>query len=453
MYLLRVIYPALMSIARTFVRRESGRELSFQRRMRAADWKTQLSYSRKRAIEYANHMAEVSPAYRKLLRQWEVCLPIREENWQTLPTLCKKDLQQDPNSWFNSTLQPDSVSWSSTSGSSGEPFRFPETRESRMAEFISAELNMRDIGWRPGMPEALIKVLPPKITGLRRCIRQMLGTLPVSFSAINYRADDTPMIVEAINRAGVQYLKSYPTVLLLLAEEMLKRNLRCHVPMIIVFGEGLSPARAQVIEEAFQAKVYRDYGGSEAMHIGFQCTKCPSYRLDLARFYVEVLDGNTPVPYGQAGEIVVTSFRNSAFPFVRYRMGDVAAMIDPETRCPCGGGVWRLGEIQGRIIDVIYTPNGERLDAAFLVVVMEHAHDHILAYKFLQREPDLVEVLYVPRHERAMQHLAPIEKQIVDRVKGGLRLTWTSVPEISPDPSGKRKILVPLKQEWKTSVE
>ncbi len=453
MYLLRTIYPALMSLARTFVRRESGRELRLQRRLRAAGRETQLAYSRRKAVEYANYMAGVSPAYRKLLGQRGIPLPIREENWLFLPTLQKKDLQQDTNSWFNSTLQPDSVGWSSTSGSSGEPFRFPETPESRMAEFISAELNMRDIGWRPGMPEALIKVQPPKITGLRRRIRKLLGTLPVSFSAVDYRAEDTPKIVEAFNRAGVQYLKSYPTVLLLLAEEMLKRNLRCHIPMIMVFGEGLSAERAKVIEEAFNAKVHRDYGGSEAMHVGFQCTRCPSYRLDFARFYVEILDGDLPVPYGQTGEIVVTSFRNRAFPFVRYRMGDVAAMLDPNESCPCGGGAWRLGEIQGRIIDVIYAPNGERLDAAFLVVVMEHAHDHVLAYKFIQREPGLVEVLYVPRHDRAQQYIAPIERQIVDRVKGGLRLIWTAVPEILSDPSGKRKILVPLKQEWKTSVE
>lgn len=455
MNLIRSAYPTVLALQRGLFRRDDLRELSFQKQLRSSGWKAQQDYSRKRAVEYANHMAQVSPAYRRLLAERGVRLPIdeRPESWLTLPTLRKADYQADPESWVNETLDRSALIWSCTSGSSGEPFQFPETADSRRAEFASFELSLREIGWRPGQPEGVIKFVPAPITGLRRIVKQVIGTLPITFSPISYRAENTEAIVEAFNRAGIQFLRSYPSVLHLIAEEMLRRGLRCHIPRILFFAEGLSPSRARVIEEAFHAKVYRDYGGSEAMHIGFQCTRCPSYKLDLSRFYVELLDGDRPVAYDEPGEVVVTCFRNEAYPFVRYRLGDVSTMPDPQTPCPCGGDVWRLGEIRGRVYEKIYAPNGELLDSTFLVFVMEYVHDHILAYQFIQRAPDWVELLFVPRHPKARENLRDVEKQIVDRVRGAMRIVLTEVPEIPLEPSGKRKILVPLKPERKTSVE
>jgi phenylacetate-CoA ligase len=455
MNLLHIIYPTVHTISRHLFQRNVLCELASQKQLRNSDWKSLQEYSRKHAVKYANRMAEVSPAYRRLLTERGIRLPIDEtpESWRTLPILRKADFQADPESWVNAALDRSKLSWSSTSGSSGEPFSFPETAESRMAEFVSFELSMREIGWKPGQQEGLIKLTATHVGGVRGMIKRIMGTLPVTFSAVDYRAGDTETIVKAFNAAGVKLLRSYPTCLLLISEEMLRRGLRCHIPHIIVYGEGLSPSRAHVIEEAFNAAIYRDYGGSEAMHIGFQCTRCPSYKLDLTRFYVELLDGDRPVSYNEPGEVVVTCFRNNAFPFIRYRMGDIGVMLDPQTSCPCEGKVWRLGEIRGRILDVIYAPNGEQLDAAFIYLVMEHALNHILAFKFIQRAPDLIELLYVPRHPKARENLDSVEKKIENRVHGAMRVILTEVPEIPAEPSGKRKILVPLKPEWKTSVE
>jgi hypothetical protein len=52
--------------------------------------------------------------------------------------------------------------------------------------------------------------------------------------------------------------------------------------------------------------------------------------------------------------------------------------------------------------------------------------------------------LFVPRHAQAREHLARIEQQIRDLTEGSMRIHWTGVRAISPDPSGKRRTLVPL---------
>ena len=48
---------------------------------------------------------------------------------------------------------------------------------------------------------------------------------------------------------------------------------------------------------------------------------------------------NQPVPHGEVGEIVVTSF-NKAYPLVRFGTGDMSAIIPEQS--PCGRtNIWR----------------------------------------------------------------------------------------------------------------
>ena len=51
---------------------------------------------------------------------------------------------------------------------------------------------------------------------------------------------------------------------------------------------------------------------------------------------IEAVDVNTgqPIPYGEAGEIVITSLTKEAFPVIRYRTRDVS-VLDPAP-CRCG---------------------------------------------------------------------------------------------------------------------
>jgi len=55
-----------------------------------------------------------------------------------------------------------------------------------------------------------------------------------------------------------------------------------------------------------------------------------------------------PLLDGEAGEVVVTTLGRQAMPLVRYRTGDLAALITQP--CACGGVTARLCAIQGRRI-------------------------------------------------------------------------------------------------------
>lgn len=98
------------------------------------------------------------------------------------------------------------------------------------------------------------------------------------------------------------------------------------------------------------------YGLSEVMGPGV-ATECreEKHGLHIAEdhFYVEVVNPETlaPVPPGEYGELVFTSLTKQAFPVIRYRTGDIAAIIDEP--CSCGRTLRRMTRIKGRIDDMI----------------------------------------------------------------------------------------------------
>jgi phenylacetate-CoA ligase len=234
---------------------------------------------------------------------------------------------------------------------------------------------------------------------------------------------------------------------LLLAEVIRQKQLECCVPFLWVFGEQLTEAGARTIEQAFHGKLYRDYGAGETAFIGAECPCQQGYHLDLTRHWVEVLSGEQPAQPGEMGEVVITHFRNSAAPIVRYRIGDLGALSDPLERCPCGNTFPRLLEILGRVREVVHTPSGQRISEFFfghLADLLNSAHEHFVQYRVIQRELDLLEILWVPRHERAHEFLPELEAKLVERAGTAIRIQWQAVETIPADRSGKRLRFVPL---------
>lgn len=415
--------------------------------MRLADVRTLRDYSLREAVRYARQMADASPAYRERLQAAGIALPtnLSADEWQRLPTLRKTDFQHDPERWFNVQIAADKLRWSCTSGSTGEPYRFPQDDATLTAEHISFELSLRALGWQPGMREAVFKMELPPPKPATRIVRRIMGNTPVSFSAVKFRVEHTADVIRTLQARRIDYLRGYSSALALLAAESHRLGLHCRIPLVTTFGEGLSESQQRTIEAVFGAQTYRDYGGSEAMHIGFECPARTGYHLDLSRFHVEVLDGERPVAPGETGEIVVTCFRNAAMPFVRYRMGDLGTPADPQEPCPCGNTMPRLIAVQGRINDTILTPSGRFVNVLFFVYVLEFAYEHIGGFRIFQRAEDWLEILWVPRHARAAECLPELERRIVERTDGTMRITWQAVAELPPDPSGKRKLLVPLR--------
>ena len=439
-----LLHAAVQRCLRATVRRDLARETRLARRLRACDVRAAWQHSSNAATVFANRMRAESAGYRELLERARIPSPITAATWAGLPILTKTDFRRSSDSWYGTAVRAEEVVWTYTSGSTGEPFKFPLSKASRTAEAAAQELNLLAVGWKPTMGRATIKVQTKAPVGLRKFYRELIGNREIGFSAADFRVQHVPAMVERLRAEQISYLRGYSTSIYLFAQEVLRRGLSCTIPLITTLGESLSPKQAEVVERAFGGRVYRDYGGSEAMHVGFECVERNGYHVDLGRFYVEIIRDGRPAAPGEPGDIVVTAFSNAAMPLVRYRIGDIGSWSANDSPCPCGNRLPLMAEVLGRSADVVVTSTGHVINVPLLVVVFEYAQEHIEQFKVIQQGRDRFDVLWVARHDRAADEIPALQRELAAKCGGGVSFDWHHVAEIPPDKSGKRRILVPL---------
>lgn len=123
-----------------------------------------------------------------------------------------------------------------------------------------------------------------------------------------------------------------------------------------LFGsEGMSEEMRATLEKRFGALVTTNYGLTEVSGPGVsgECEYKCGQHINEDMFYVEIIDPNTGkvVPYGEKGEVVITTLTKEAMPVLRYRTRDISYLI-PEP-CRCGRTTWRLANIEGRTDDML----------------------------------------------------------------------------------------------------
>ena len=167
--------------------------------------------------------------------------------------------------------------------------------------------------------------------------------------------------VRQIVDMGATVVCSTPTYALRMAQEAGSLGIdlaSSAVRRLILSGEpaGSIPATKRLIEHQWGAKAADTAGMTELGTIMmFECEHQPGGTHILEPHYIEeVIDPATdePVPYGEQGERVVTSFGRGFIPVIRYRTRDLVVKV-PADRCSCGRTLDLYeGGIVGRVDDM-----------------------------------------------------------------------------------------------------
>lgn len=109
------------------------------------------------------------------------------------------------------------------------------------------------------------------------------------------------------------------------------------------------------IEKSLGIKAYDIYGLTELCGPGvsFECSDQHGMHINEDHFIAEIIDPDTGevLPYGEKGELVLTSIDKEAFPLIRYRTRDIC-ILKPE-KCPCGRTHVRMSKPMGRSDDML----------------------------------------------------------------------------------------------------
>jgi len=150
---------------------------------------------------------------------------------------------------------------------------------------------------------------------------------------------------------------SYPMRIAEVAEEMGYDPAELPVEKMLLGAEPWSEEMRRQIEKIFDCRTY-DIPGLTEMGgvgtVGFECPGRNGLHIWEDNYIVEVIDPETGevVDDGEEGEVVYTSLNREAMPLIRYRSGEISAVVSRE-RCECGIEHMTIRRIRGRTDDMV----------------------------------------------------------------------------------------------------
>ena len=207
--------------------------------------------------------------------------------------------------------------------------------------------------------------------------------------------DSVNHLVEQLNEFQPTTITGYPSMLVPLAVEQMKGNLRLHVKLIVTSAEMLTEKDYNVLREAFHCPVLNNYcmteGGEIAMTRG-------SSRLHVNEDWVIVEPVDKDMnPLGESDQwsagLLITDLTNFVQPIIRYYVSDVVRitpLTPPEGAKTVDHCNLPCLEINGRMLDN-YTICGKTFAVVGLVTESE-VWPHLVKYQFVQTADDTIQL-------------------------------------------------------------
>lgn len=244
-----------------------------------------------------------------------------EVNLNQLPIVNKSIMRQEGIDRFIAEHFPENRRIPSrSSGSTGEPFSFYESKLSYSVNMAAKLLTWFHAGYKLG--DRYLKIVNGTRTSRIKAIQDRINNcLFIPFYAIN--DCDIEKILELIERKKPLFIRSYPIPLYLLAKYRNKHFGYHHNPYhIFTTGSTLSAEYRTEIERAFGCDIIDSYS-CEGTPNTFETPKHDGYQISNYYGIIEILDNNDKPVTDGIGRVVSTDFWNYAHPFIRYDTQDL----------------------------------------------------------------------------------------------------------------------------------
>lgn len=315
------------------------------------------------------HCVKYVPAY----SPYKDLVPLIEEDafraLHEIPVLTKQQVNSGIDSLICMNTDKNSLVPNKSGGSTGEPVRFYIDRPT--AEYSEAA-RWRGLSWwdiNIGDKCLMVWGNPLELNKRENLIYNMKERFLkniVFISAYSLNPQSIHQYVKMINFQKPKYFYGYASALYLLAQLMLKKNLKLKykVTGIVSTSETLYDFQRETIENVFGCPVINEYGARDAGIIAYECP-CGKMHISAENMIVEILDIETrkPVEPGKSGLVVITDLNNFSMPRLRYLLGDVAALSAES--CKCGRNLPLIEKIQGREDDIFVSLNGNYVHAVY----------------------------------------------------------------------------------------
>lgn len=274
-------------------------------------------------------------------------------DFEQLPFTDKGDLRNAYPLGLQAVPDSEVVRIHSSSGTTGQPVIIPYTAGD-VADW--AEMFARCYRYAGMTKEDRIQITPGY--GLWTAgIGFQAGAEKMGAMAIPMGPGNTQKQLQMMVDLKATVLASTSSYALLLAEEVANQQLgdQIHLKRGIIGSERWGDKMRSRIAEELGIELFDIYGLTEIYGpgISIDCSEHEGLHYWSDYLYFEILDQETlkPVPEGEYGELVITTFRKEGAPLLRYRTHDITRFIPGP--CACGSVHPRHDRIIGRTDDMV----------------------------------------------------------------------------------------------------
>ena len=298
------------------------------------------------------------------------------------------------------------------------------------------------MGWRPG--ERMLVFYPKNTYNIDDMVKFNPYSKLVGFRYHLFdKIDESTVrgLVDDINRYKPKLLLVFPSPLNMIAHTIRQcgLELKHHPALINVSGETFFDCQRKNIEDVFSnSKIEDSYGSVELGELAHETTG-GGLEIFANVAYVETETNDAGQP-----EMVITRLQLTDFPFIRYKMKDIA---DVEFRRDADGKEkYVITKIEGKDSNFILSDRGERFYPSFFDQFVnelnEGINDAIIEIKVYERGQQELEIQYILRDQQHQEQVTRETKRLLqDRISDQMNYEVRFVDFIDHDYRRKYRVI------------
>jgi len=359
-----------------------------------------------------------------------------------LPIATKDDIRNNFHDFLSCDFQKYGPILNSTSGSTGEPFRYYIDRKTVSIANAALWRGWGYAGYKLGDKMAVLaglSLVSSKEDLLRVASRKVIKRM-VKFPAINLRKEILDDYAKRMIQFKPKFIRGYPSSIYFFADFLKEEEIHLIRPKaVLTTAEMLIPYQRKLIEDVFQCDVFDGYGAFDGGTAALECEEHSGYHMAVEKVVMEFVDedGN-PVTEGEKGRIIATDLFNYAMPFIRYDTGDMGVYSTEE--CSCRRKLPLMKKILGRTTDILRFKTGAVLSGPSLTLIFKDFD--IKQYQLVQKKHDLLLVKLVRGKSYKNEDTKRLRKILDNAVGKGVEIRFKFVDSIPTTKSGKWKFIV-----------
>jgi phenylacetate-CoA ligase len=256
----------------------------------------------------------------------------------------------------------------STSGSTGQPLVFCTNRLEISKQTLKWMYVLRKYGYKP--TDNIIQIYRPLPNPNKNFI-QKFGLFRRKIVSI---FDSMDKIIDELVSTRVDFLAGIKSSLVIVGEELFKRNITLRPKYLVTTGEVLTDNDRKLLSMYYDTKTIDIYATSETGNIAFTCPRCDYLHIHLDSIFI-----NT---HAHAEGLHITSLENYVTPIINYNLADTVVYLE-NYDCGCGSHFPMIQNIVGREGDYIISSTGRKHNSQYFTAKLKFI-DFLDQYKIVQ---------------------------------------------------------------------